>query len=536
MELAKIPKDKTNHYSALTYTVTVKPTCSSTGTETWSCKFCGSSGTNTLAKDPNNHSSWGAYLVKTPATCKDTGTKTRKCNGCGVTQDATIPVDKTNHTSWKDWIVTEEADCMYEGTKVRTCRGCGTTDIGKIPKDKSNHYSALLYETTKSATCMETGVEKWSCPACKAWGTNTIPIDKTNHAYWGEWKRVTEATCVRSGVEERTCRCGKTSQRTTGIDRTKHSWSSTPYYSEVATCEKAGVAKYKCQNLGCTEEDVKSTPINPNNHFADSTKNYKVEFVSKADCENPEYSMRYCSCGNYKVKIATASKLGHDYKYTVGSDCYNDTEHLLQCTRCTSSISEKHDLKVYNTNGEARNVYHVLRCTTCPYQRVEHHNYEGWEGIYTIKNYNVLTDQYVSYYKRTYGLCSVCGTQANSASYDFKTTKISTMMTGFDFLEKGFNDFILAALQDLFEGNAIVSLVLDGAEVAVESYEYAKVLIDAAGTSLTNITIIEQDPIITPSMTDLMNKTMWDSDVEWVVRSNPNLEMIPWEEVLSYNH
>lgn len=113
-------------------TVTKKPSCTQTGTTTYTCteSSCGATKTVDTEKTAHSYSAW-----------KDAGNDkhTRKCTVCSDPQTA-------NHT-WNSGTVTKKATCKETGIKTYTCTACNAKKTEEIK------LSAHTYENTCDADC-----------------------------------------------------------------------------------------------------------------------------------------------------------------------------------------------------------------------------------------------------------------------------------------------------------------------------------------------------------------------------------------------
>ena len=132
--------------------------CTSKGTATYSCSYCGAQATRET-KAPGHK--WGSWKTTKKATCTKKGEETRRCKACGKKE--TRETDKLAH-SWGDWTVTAEATDFSIGTHTHTCKVCGTEkaadfypdptykkgDKGKGVKELQEKLNAAGYDCGKA--------------------------------------------------------------------------------------------------------------------------------------------------------------------------------------------------------------------------------------------------------------------------------------------------------------------------------------------------------------------------------------------------
>ena len=94
-------------------------TCTSAGTATYKCSYCGARITRET-KAPGHK--WGEWQTSKKATCSAKGEQTRKCKVCG--KKDTRSTNRLPHT-WGEWTVTAEATDFTMGTRTHACAVCG---------------------------------------------------------------------------------------------------------------------------------------------------------------------------------------------------------------------------------------------------------------------------------------------------------------------------------------------------------------------------------------------------------------------------
>ena len=157
--------------------VTKQATCTASGTKTFSCSRCNHSYTETIPATGHSWKSATCTAKKTCTTCGVTegsalghsytskvtkqptcttsGTKTFSCSRCAHSYTETIQA--TGH-SWKS------ATC----TSKKTCSTCGVTEGSAL----GHNYTSKV---TKQPTCTASGTKTFSCSRCTHSYTETIP-------------------------------------------------------------------------------------------------------------------------------------------------------------------------------------------------------------------------------------------------------------------------------------------------------------------------------------------------------------------------
>lgn len=143
----------------------VEATCTTDGTQTYTCVICG--GTKTETVQATGHS----YVeTKVDATCTKDGSITKTCTRCGDKQVETIKATGHSYDSGK---VTTAATCTTTGVKTYTCTVCGdayTETIAKI-----DH----TYKLTESKAATYTASDFFSYMANQSWSDTTQQKDAT---------------------------------------------------------------------------------------------------------------------------------------------------------------------------------------------------------------------------------------------------------------------------------------------------------------------------------------------------------------------
>lgn len=127
-EKEKIPfkalKDEVHTHSWDNGKITKYPTCTSTGTRTYTCTSCGATKTTTIAATGH---SWNSGTVTKKPTCTEKGIKTYKCKDCSATRTESIP--ELEHKV-KGKIV--KATFTKDGSVSGVCELCGEKVENKV--------------------------------------------------------------------------------------------------------------------------------------------------------------------------------------------------------------------------------------------------------------------------------------------------------------------------------------------------------------------------------------------------------------------
>ena len=129
--------------------------------------------TVTYSVDCTNHE-WDEGKVTTKPTCTTKGIKTYTCKNCKTTK--TEEVNALGHDYSKDWTIDKKATCTEEGSKSHHCTRCDskkdTTSISKKEHEWDNGT------VTKESTNKETGIKTFKCKNCNDTKTEVIPVKR----------------------------------------------------------------------------------------------------------------------------------------------------------------------------------------------------------------------------------------------------------------------------------------------------------------------------------------------------------------------
>ncbi len=272
-----------------TGTVTKEPSCTETGTRTFTCSDCGKTKTETEPTAAHTEE----VIPAVDPTCTETGLKAgKKCSVCGTILTAQATVDALGH-DWNAGTVTTAPACTDTGVKTFTCKrsGCGAEKTEEIPAN--GHTEETI--PAVAATCTETGLtEGKRCTVC-----NTVTVEQTTVAALGhDWNAGTvtkEPTCTETGSEKFTCkRCSE--EKTEELPEKGHTEEAIP--AVPATCTDTGLAEGK----------------------------------------------RCTVCNTVTVEQATVAALGHDWNagtVTTAPTCTDKGVKTVGCDRCGAEKTEE---------------------------------------------------------------------------------------------------------------------------------------------------------------------------------------------------
>ncbi len=111
-----------------TGTVTVEPTCTKTGTRSFTCSDCGRTKTETEPMAAHTEE----IIPAVPATCTATGlTEGKRCTVCNTVTIAQTVTAKLEH-SWNNGVITTQPAAGTPGIKTFTCTLCGAVKTEQI--------------------------------------------------------------------------------------------------------------------------------------------------------------------------------------------------------------------------------------------------------------------------------------------------------------------------------------------------------------------------------------------------------------------
>ena len=201
----------------------VAPTCGADGYTLNVCLSCKDTFKSNITPATGNHT-YSRAVTLTPATCTTNGTQAQTCTVCG--KIVTTVINATGH-SLDDGTVTKEATCTENGTLTKKCKNalCNYSETYVIPA-----LGHDIKSTVVAPTCTEPGYTINECTRCNF--TETVDItDALGHSTDSSNYRLTDGNKL---VKDCT-RCNEPIEMTT----------YTVDLSNLADFELVGVAKYE---------------------------------------------------------------------------------------------------------------------------------------------------------------------------------------------------------------------------------------------------------------------------------------------------
>lgn len=201
----------------------VAPTCGADGYTLNVCLSCKDTFKSNITPATGNHT-YSRAVTLTPATCTTNGTQAQTCTVCG--KIVTTVINATGH-SLDDGTVTKEATCTENGTLTKKCKNalCNYSETYVIPA-----LGHDIKSTVVAPTCTEPGYTTNECTRCDF--TETVDItDALGHSTDSSNYRLTDGNKL---VKDCT-RCNEPIEMTT----------YTVDLSNLADFELVGVAKYE---------------------------------------------------------------------------------------------------------------------------------------------------------------------------------------------------------------------------------------------------------------------------------------------------
>ena len=154
--------------------------------------------TVTYSVDCTNHE-WDEGKVTTKPTCTTKGIKTYTCKNCKTTK--TEEVNALGHDYSKDWTIDKKATCLEEGSKSHHCTRCDSksdvTVISKLSHD-------WILTSTVNPTRDHEGKKVYTCNLCKETKEESIPklVGKWVSNSVGKWYEYSDGTYENSGFKK----------------------------------------------------------------------------------------------------------------------------------------------------------------------------------------------------------------------------------------------------------------------------------------------------------------------------------------------
>lgn len=316
----------TSHYAGINEKVVSKSTCITQGKKEYYCKCGIKTREETLPKNSNNHAGGVITSITLKPTCTSTGTSVNICNGCKnkiPNSQKSVPKDAKNHSNIKYRYIDTPATCCKDGTRQYYCQ-CGIKTMPETIKATGIHdYSVIV----KEATCTEAGIVKCSYVGCNEQKNITPTRHERSRGIAGQ-----PATCKSSGWEVYYCNKCNSSIRYV-LPMKIHEKDFTVYYRN-STCNMQGYWRNVCKH--CHEEYNTYNPYDP----ATGKHNYKTYDSVKATCAKPGMRITACSgCGNVK-KREVIPPLNHQRGEQQIEKNGNVENRIFRCKYCNVLMEE----------------------------------------------------------------------------------------------------------------------------------------------------------------------------------------------------
>jgi len=386
--------------SSITNTITKQPTCTATGTRTYTADFTKTGFTDqkkteTIAatghswKDAtctvpqtckNCSTTNGAALghsysskVTTPATCTTNGVRTYTCSRCNHQYTETINAPGHDYET-----VVTPPTCVAKGYTTHTCTVCGNSYKDKETAATGHNYTSAV---TTAATCTADGVKTYTCSKCN--DQYTEKINKTGHSLNSV---VTEPTCTDQGYTTTTC--NKCDYNSVGSYVTATGHDYTWKITTQAECEKAGEKTFTCGNCGDKYTETIAALVHDTNQSIPAvaatctetgltegkqcskcgkemvsqqvvgTVPHTEEIIPAVDATCTETGLtegKKCSvCDTVLVSQNVVDKKAHDYmaSTTKEATCTADGIKTYTCKDCDDSYTETIPQTGHTSSGE----------------------------------------------------------------------------------------------------------------------------------------------------------------------------------------
>ncbi len=278
--------------------VTKEPTCTSSGTQTYSCP-CGYDVTEPIYAPGHQYPDEWQTLAP---TCENRGYDYKECTACGY-QYTTNWVYSLGHSWSSEWIVDRESTCTENGYKTRHCTVCDEgTDYMTIYAD--GHISSDKWTIEWEATCTNEGRKYKECITChEPMAYECIPTVPHKS---GGWIIDRNPTCTRTGLKHTECEwCGEifSEERISALGHVESDW----VIDRKPSCTRSGLKHTECTKCGA---EINSTTIKANGHTAVTDK-----AVAATCTKSGKTAGSHCSVCNAVIKAqTTVAAKGHIYK------------------------------------------------------------------------------------------------------------------------------------------------------------------------------------------------------------------------------
>ena len=336
--------------------VTTAPTCTATGTKTYTATVKIDGVTYTATKN-ETLAALGHTEVKdaaVAATCKQVGlTEGSHCSVCNEVLVAQQELSKTNHT--EETLSAVTASCSTEGlTEGKKCSVCNEILVAQVSLEKLPHTETVLNAVAPS--CSEEGLtEGKKCSVCNEILVAQNPVDKIAHTE--ETVVGTAPTCSSTGLSDgKKCSvCKEILVAQTILPKT-----ACDYESVITdpTCEAQGYTTHTCSTCGDSYIDSYKSALG---HAWGSWKANAVSTKTIRACTN--------NCGEHQEIISVTAECIGDYYRLIGENVSSDDIVLYALINDEEgSIIEIGDFTLENTamtlDGENKVIVKYYTMTT----------------------------------------------------------------------------------------------------------------------------------------------------------------------------
>ena len=192
--------------------ITVSPTCTDFGVQTFTCEACQYAYTEPVAMLSHTYNEG---VITREATCTQQGAKLYTCVDCG--NEKTETLEMIPHFGEETYI-TVEPNCSQQGELSATCASCGAVYVAQVLE--TNDVHDLKETVLQAATCSAEGQGLLTCTRCDH--TEECTYEKLAHNYYNGMTFY--GTCAISGYQQRICaNCSAEQWVETGTTD-DHSW------------------------------------------------------------------------------------------------------------------------------------------------------------------------------------------------------------------------------------------------------------------------------------------------------------------------
>ncbi len=420
-----------------------EPTCTETGTKTYTCSVCQETKTEEIEMAEHTESE-PVEENRVEATCTKEGSYDLvvRCSVCDEilsTEHKTIPLKE--HT-WDEGEIKVEPTCTETGMKICTCTVCGETKEEVV--EALGHLADDGGTVTKEPTCTEEGILDFTCSRCHEGATK--PIEALGHD-WTEWNVEKEATCTEDGKRSHTCKradCGETEEEI--LPALGHIWSEWDIKSP-ATCTETGEKIRTCTRVGCGE--VEKETIEALGHTAgEVVKENEIE--ASCETEGSYDEVVYCSVCDEEIsrEHKTISALGHtagevvkENEIEASCETEGSYDEVVYCSVCDEEISREHKTisALGHTASEAvkENIIEATCETEGSYDEVVYCSVCNKEIDRSTKTIPVLNHEWDEWKITTPAGCTEAGERTRNCTRCDKVEKESIAALGHDWTQEG---------------------------------------------------------------------------------------------------